>query len=154
MRDNLNISDVIVRILAIENYYGKNDFGFSLYNRMQQTRVANNPKIPKERADNQERFIKLIESFEQKGFDSNFPIELNKKLEVLDGAHRLALAVYHRIPEIPYYMPHEKEDMDVDYSLNWFSSHGLADLVPIIRKKYTEIVQNYKYEPKHSEVLP
>lgn len=154
MKDNFNISDVIVRILAIENFYGKNDFGFQWYNLMQRTRVAHNPKIPKDRANNQERFIKLIESFEQKGYDNNFPIELNKKMELLDGSHRFALSVYHHILSIPYFMPPEKSEVHVDYSLQWLIEHGLSFFVPTIKKKYSEIIFDYTNKLEHCEVCP
>lgn len=35
MNDNYNCSDVLVRLLAIDCYYGKNNYGFKIYNEMQ-----------------------------------------------------------------------------------------------------------------------
>lgn len=144
MHDNLNISDVIIRILAIENFYKKNNFGFEIYNLMQKTRVKFNPNIPKYRADNQDQFINLIKSFEKKGYDEKFPIQLNKDLELLDGSHRLSLSVFHKLNSIPYYIPNDKRNVKVDYSIEWFSSHSLSKLVPIIRTKYIQIIKDYK----------
>ena len=45
MRNNMNASDIIVKIMAIENYYGKNNYGMDMYNKMQKIRVANNKLI-------------------------------------------------------------------------------------------------------------
>lgn len=35
MKQNINRADILVRMLAIDNYYQKNDFGFQLYDTMQ-----------------------------------------------------------------------------------------------------------------------
>ena len=37
---NNNRYDVFVRCLAIDNYFGKNDYGFNMYNKMQKLRVG------------------------------------------------------------------------------------------------------------------
>ena len=34
MHDNINRADILVRMLAIDDFYNKNDFGFNLYTEM------------------------------------------------------------------------------------------------------------------------
>ena len=48
MRDNYNCADILVRLLAIDCYYGKNNDGFKIYNEMQYKRVIKNPNVPNE----------------------------------------------------------------------------------------------------------
>ena len=65
MKDNMNAADIIIKIIAIENYYGKNDYGMNMYNKMQRIRVAKNKFIEREKAENEGKFIKLIKNFEE-----------------------------------------------------------------------------------------
>ena len=81
--------DIAVRLLAIDQYYGKNDYGFDLYARMQEN--SGNGTFWKE------RFIKLIQSYEKNGLDPDAYIDLDENLKLLDGAHRLALALYQGV---------------------------------------------------------
>lgn len=85
--------DITVRLLAIEQYYGKNSIGYDLYTRMQKN--SGNGSFWKD------RFIKLIQSYEKEGFDVNMSIDVDENLVLLDGAHRLSLALYHGLECIP-----------------------------------------------------
>lgn len=140
MGENMNISDVIIRYLAIENYYGKNNNGFELYNEMQKTRVKTNKKVPKYRDDNGIRFKKLIESFDKKGYDYKYPIQLNSQFALFDGAHRLALALYHNMSSVPVYIDFTEKETP-NYSLEWFKDNEMSNYVDIICKKYKNIIE-------------
>lgn len=74
--------DCAVRLLAIEEYYGMNDFGFNLYQRMQAPSGF----------DWRDRFKNLIRSYESSGYECGHPVELDRDLNILDGSHRLTLA--------------------------------------------------------------
>lgn len=141
MKDNFNRADVLVRMLTIDNFFQKKDAGFYLYNQMQQVRCAQNIKIPQYQASHQQAFINLIQSFE-KGYDFNFPIIVNKRQELLDGAHRLALSLYHHIDIIPIQIM--KTDFCVDYSLLWFQNNGFKDYEQVILQKYYNILREYE----------
>lgn len=82
--------DMIVRLLAIENYYGLNEYGWNLYERMQEAHLGVNEGMPAV-----ERFRALIQSYEEKGYDENSAIVLDNRLMIWDGSHRMALAFYH-----------------------------------------------------------
>lgn len=139
MLDNMNASDIIIRYMFIEHYYGKPNNGLELYSTMQRTRVKYNKHVPKYRDDNGKRFVQLIKSFEKKGYDSNYPIQLNKYFVVFDGCHRLALALYHNIEEVDVCF-NEPVDFVPNYSLNWFDEVNLSEYKEIIRKKYQDIL--------------
>lgn len=140
MKNNLNRADILVRMLAIDNFYKKNANGFKLYNIMQQARCAQNNKIPQCQANNQEAFIQLIKSFEN-GFDINYPIIVNRNFELLDGSHRLALSLYKHIKDIP--ILRWDTVFTVNYSLNWFKENGLAYFEPYILQKYKSVLLEY-----------
>lgn len=144
MHDNYNCSDVLVRLLAIDCYYGKNDYGFKIYNEMQEKRVLKNPNVPNERAYNQKRFEELIRSFEMNGFKNEYPLQVNKELEFLDGSHRLALSLYYHIETVPIYFSESRLNRKVDYSLEWFKSEGMGQYETIILDKYKNILDEYK----------
>lgn len=123
--ENYQNMDGIVRYLAIENYYGLNDFGFKLYKKMQLLRVNE---------DRSERFKSLIDSFEEKGFDRNHPIDVNKHNLIKDGSHRLALAMYHRLDNVTIRI--NPKHPNRNYSINWFRVVGFNnnEICQIIEK--------------------
>ena len=63
---SFNRYDTIVRLLAIENYYGLNNCGWNLYCKMQDSRKFKGYSI-----ESKENFIKLIKSWEENGYDVN-----------------------------------------------------------------------------------
>lgn len=138
--NNLNSADLLIRLLAIDEYFGKNDYGFKLYKKMQQTRLSKNKKIPP-REDDEIQFKKLIKSFEINGYDNNMPVELNKDFKVFDGSHRLACAVAFEIPKIPIRFSKKYINENYDYSIKWFNDNGLKDFEKYIIQKYNELVK-------------
>ena len=129
--------DMIVRLLAIENYYGLNEYGFDLYYKMQKAR---NGKSHADKAV--DVFKSLIDSYENNGYDEKSEIELDANLNLIDGSHRMALAFYYKIPTIsvkirPYIT-------DILYGMEWFRINGFSDNeCEILKGKYQEVrVQN------------
>ena len=129
-----NRFDIIVRYLAIENYYGKNDFGFKLYNKMQLKRLK--------QEDNkcEETFRNLIKSYEEKGYEMTSYIECDNEFNLFDGSHRLSLNIYHDIENINVrviaFSP------DINYGIDWFYDNGFSDEdINIIKVKYNEIIK-------------
>ena len=112
--------DIVVRYLAVEQYYGKNNVGFDLYRKMQDARV--HPGYG-EKAVGQ--FRDLIASYEERGYDSSSYIVLDRTLSLIDGSHRIALQIYHGISNIKaLVMPTRNE---VDYTIDWFFKKGFTD---------------------------
>lgn len=110
-----NRYDIVVRLLAIEEYYGKNNYGFSLYERMQSQRAQDMSygKI------SMQRFIKLIESYEKKGYKENSELIIDEKLHLVDGSHRLALALYFGVTRLTARIV--QRDDEVLYGKEWFA---------------------------------
>lgn len=135
--ETFNRFDVIVRVLAVENYYGKNDYGMNLYGKMQRIRNPNSNKgnydelaIP--------RFKTLIESVEKNGFDSNSEIIVDKNLKLVDGAHRLSLAVFHNIKNVKIRIVDEDKS-EILYGESWFLQHFLASEIQLIKQKLNNL---------------
>lgn len=79
-----------VRLAAIEQQEGKNSFGFDYYIRAQMLHC--DAHTARKRI---ERFRKLIAVWNEADIQNIPPLSLNQNNEVIDGNHRLALAVYH-----------------------------------------------------------
>ncbi len=112
--------DMIVRLLAVENYYGKNDIGFDFYNRMQSARMG------KDWADKAVGIFKnLIKSYEENGYDEKSEIELDSNLHLIDGSHRMSMAMYHGVPKISAKIrPYAR---NIFYGIEWFRVNGFSD---------------------------
>lgn len=130
--------DMIVRLLAVECYFGKNDYGFDFYKRMQ---IGRTGKDWAEKAV--DIFKDLIKSFEDKGYDTKSEILLDRNLHLIDGSHRIALAMYNHIDKINAKVVNQ--DMDVFYSIEWFYVNGFTkEECDILRSKYRELHAYYQ----------
>lgn len=125
-----NAIDIVVKFLAIENYYKKNDFGLELYRKMQTKRVGE---------DWNERFINLMKSFEQ-GIDMDSWIKTDLCYSIHDGAHRLALALYHNYEDVPVRV-FNVEVQRRYYGINWFRENGFSEEeMALINAKLQELL--------------
>lgn len=129
--------DMIVRLLAVENYYGKNNNGFDLYYRMQEARMG------KQWADKAVGIFKnLIRSYQENGYDEKSEIELDCNLHLIDGSHRMAMAMYHRCDKIsakvrPY-------STNIFYGIEWFKINGFTDdECAMLTTRYKELKEHY-----------
>lgn len=129
--------DMIVRLLAVECYFGKNNYGFDFYKRMQIGRTG------KEWAEKAVGiFENLIRSFDENGYDVSSEILLDKNLHLIDGSHRMALAMYYKIPSIRAKVINEQQD--VFYSIEWFGVNGFSEEeCRILKDKYEELHAKY-----------
>lgn len=130
--------DVIVRYLAIEQFYGKNDFGFELYKKMQSKRIH-----VQYGDESLKKFINLLKSIEKNGYDDTSCIVLNESLQLVDGSHRLALSLYHEIENIPVEI--NKHANISYYGEKWFLENTFTDEeVQLIRQKLDELIARKK----------
>lgn len=131
VENEFNAVDIVVKYLAIENFYGKNDFGLELYRKLQLKRVNE---------DWNERYIKLMKSFET-GIDMESWLQLDLNYSIHDGAHRLALALYHGYE----YVPVNIFNVDIHrryYGWKWFEDNDFTKSeIALIYQKLNEILE-------------
>ena len=126
--------DIAVRLLAIDQYYGKNKVGYDLYRRMQY--VSGFDWIP--------RFQRLIQSYEQNGFQDDKPIEVDDKLILMDGAHRLTLALYHNIEILPAVIYQTTRERSWNYNWFWEMNYSREE-IRMIHQRAIEMFNQCKY---------
>ena len=128
--DGFNRYDMIVRLLAIECEKGINDFGWDFYRRMQKARVGDDRL-----EDRVIRFKNLIKSYDEGGYDTSSEIELDCNLHLIDGSHRMAMALYHHIPMINVKVRPNKHDCF--YGIEFFRINDFSDAeCNIIQNRY------------------
>lgn len=152
--------DFAVRYLAIENYYGKNDFGFELYRKMhtvggnygeinqrieyvERKRKANK-KIHMKFAGLEQhsvnQFKTLIRSVEQNGFDIENAVLADRNLLSIDGSHRSTLAVYLREDYINVEIT--RRLFQRRFTLDWFWKNGFErEEIQLIEQTMQKILQ-------------
>lgn len=86
---------IAVRYLAIEQYYGKNTFGYDLYVRAMA--LSCDQTTAEKRLT---QFQNLIHSWEISGYQQKKKICLDEGNAILDGAHRVTLAKYHGMESV------------------------------------------------------
>lgn len=145
MHDNYFNAQILIKMLAIDCYYGKNDYGFDWYNEMQYKRVINSKVIDKKMAYHEKEYRELIESYEKNGFLQEYPIIVNKDFDVFDGTHRLALALYFNTKDVPIKIDRKSYDLiPRDYSFDWFEENNMGYVKKLAMKKYNEIEAQYR----------
>lgn len=141
--EDFNAVDIAVKCLAIDEYYGLNNYGFKLYNKMQKLRINENWD---------KRFETLINSFEN-GYNDNSLLETDLNYDLHDGSHRLALALYNNLEDVPVriynaYVPRRK------YGLDWFIDNGFTENeIEVIRNKLNELI-NVSKKPYYCLLWP
>ena len=129
--------DMIVRLLAVEDFFGMNNFGFDFYRRMQ---AARNDKEWVDPAV--ERFKALILSYQKNGYDDKSMIKLDKNLHLVDGSHRMAMAMYYGIPYINASIC--RQAYDIFYGIEWFRINGFTEEeCRILHSKYEALKAKY-----------
>lgn len=125
--------DIVVRYMFIEQYFEKNAVGFRLYEKMQKARAGKDYDFACI-----ERFKKLIQSIEKKGYEKDYEITVGTDLQLIDGSHRIATCLYFNQPKISIcYTPIRTE---YDYSTEWFIAHDFThEEIALIKQKYFEL---------------
>lgn len=138
MKDNDYSFDIYFRMAVIESYIQKDEKIWELYSKMQQTRCSKIKEVPPEMVEHKNEFIILINDIKENGYNFNYPILINKDGLIIDGAHRMACAVYFGIPNISVYTTDEFYNFTpADYSEEWFKLNGLEQCIDLgnIQKK-------------------
>lgn len=137
--------DVVIKYLAIENYYGQNDYGFYLHQKLQRLRQGQSECMPEGyEAISREAFRSLISSIEQNGWDDTSEISVDSRLFLTDGAHRLAASIYFGVSEIRVQVIDEEINV-LPFTLDYLREGGFTDEeIAIIRKKAEELLNKCK----------
>ena len=71
------------------------------------------------------RFTGLVQACEQNPDLARHPILVDRDLQLVDGAHRLAIVLHDGGKEIPaFLLPFRYK---ADFSLSWFQTHGFTE---------------------------
>ncbi|NEX01873.1 hypothetical protein SAMN04487829_1480 [Pseudobutyrivibrio sp. NOR37] len=122
---NKNNLMIAIRYAAIEQFYGERADGYELY--LAAMKLHCGIDTANKRLDS---FKELIEIVEKKGYKEINPISLLENYELLDGVHRLAIAIYWGENTI---------DADIYKSLNGgkiniHEANGRADISELSKK--------------------
>jgi len=124
---------IIIKLLAVEDYYGKNNMGFDLYKKYLVAHSSLNKAL-----ECIDKFKKLIDSFEKNAYDMTSEIHCDKNMHLLDGDHRTALCMYHHIGVVPCRVFINKKGYA--YKGDWYKDNGFTvGEMDIIWAKYNEI---------------
>ena len=132
--DNYRFVNGVVELLAIENYYEKNDFGFKYYNKMQEDSYF----------DWESRFKNLIESYDKNGFDGKHFVQLAKDFAVMDGSHRIMLAWYHKLEFIWGKVYKTERDRVFNIDFFWKKEFAIEDCY-YIENKRNQLLETANY---------
>jgi hypothetical protein len=104
--------DIIVRYITIENLIKKKKYPFNLFNKMQRKRVGLS-------VDYESNLKDLIYSLRNNGYKLNSTITISKDGHLIDGSHRVAIALFFGVPIISTKISFKRKRV-VKYGLDWF----------------------------------
>lgn len=88
--------DIIVELLAIENCYNKNNFGFFLYKKY----LNKDGCYENHTAMTEKRLDSTIRDCEEKGYREELVLSVDRKLHFADEPGKVAFAIYFGIPRV------------------------------------------------------
>jgi len=89
-----------------------------------------------------ERFIELIKSFEENGFDKTKPLRITKNGSLYnDGAHRLSCIIYFNIINIPVYVLNVKIKYCDWFGTEWLKQNFNKTDCKIVLERYNDWVE-------------
>ena len=148
---NKNNYSIATRYLAVEKFYGQNDIGYEAY--MSGLSLFNHRETSRKRLN---QFVELINDWEKEGYNAEKPIVLLADGSVLDGFHRIAIAIFHQQKELicdMYPVPDDEESLHNPIALLTKDSvveAGLdIELIEILQKTNCRIEERL-YENKRN----
>ena len=142
---------LMVRYKTVEGIFNGGNYWWTFYKNMQIKRVAQKSIIPRDKANNEVAFRRLVQSMSEKGFDSRYPILINRHFRLIDGSHRLSIALYLKMEYVYVTMNSDTIDMDPEYSLRWFEENGFEEIIEEIKNTYHAIVNEELWDMKDME---
>ena len=140
-----NRVDVVVRYLAIGNFYGKNDYGYDLYRNMykmcfpKREMSVINSRIKK--------FDNLIGKYKDGKFNlKKYPINMTPTGKIWDGSHRLSISIYHNEDKVNTSQVGKDLRKFFNLGTNRFTSYFSEEDMQIISSAQEEIFRLYKVE--------
>jgi hypothetical protein len=130
-----NRYDLVVRYMAISSFLKGDNIGIALYQKMQENRGGSVYKNP------WKCFKDLIVNIKDNGFDISQPILVNKDMHVVDGAHRLACALYFNEKYIAIRVNRKLDHSP--YGIDWFKNNNFSnEELKLITYQKNEIFNN------------
>ncbi|MDE7432051.1 MAG: hypothetical protein K2N34_09075 [Lachnospiraceae bacterium] len=86
---------IAIRTLAAEQYYGWNHFGYQIYLKL--FTYFNEEKTAQRRL---EQYKNLMKSWDEKGYLMSEKISVDEQMRLLDGFHRVTLALFHGCDQV------------------------------------------------------
>lgn len=133
---------IAVRYLPIEEYYGINDYGYSIYKKV--ISIHSSSETAEKRLN---QFLEVIEKWDRYGYDPSKSIDILCNDEVIDGHHRLALAIYHGYKRINCNIYENKKSL-----LEIHGSNGLQTKKSLIEAGISQLEMKL-LDTKHYEIM-
>lgn len=127
--------DIIVKFLGIEGYFENNNQKINLYRNNQKRRLKLSAVAEEE---DWHRFTELIESFDKEGYKNIFHVKCDQNYKVMDGAHRVACALFFKVKEMMVNVIPGK--FDINYSIDWYIRNNFSgDELLLIQNKEQQL---------------
>lgn len=134
---NMKRVDIAVKYYAIDSFMHLRQDGIEFYIDMQKKRLGIDDDAAREMWH---CFRNLIESVKENGFDDSSYIVCGKNLLVMDGAHRIAVALYFGIESLPVKIV--PQEYVCNYGMDWFLKQGVTNYQLELLKNLVKYLRN------------
>ncbi len=111
---------VALRLLCVKQYYGEENHGYDLY--LQDCNIGTDEQTVRKRLDG---YLRLIKSWDENGYDKRCAINIRDNYTLIDGHHRLALALYHGLDEMTCNIYDANQILDLEHERSHDSKREL-----------------------------
>ena len=135
--------DIIIKYLFIKKYFEMatpDTLNYKPYNKIIQDR--NRKPYP-------ERYVSLIRSFKERGYDEQYPIKMAYNGVMSGYSHRLACCLYFGINKIPVIYNNHYKNKIRKYSKKDMSSYNTLKLEKTLKK----LIKRFKRNSQNSAIM-
>jgi len=134
--------DIVVKYMAIENLRGDSSFGCELHDKLYSRLFSK-----KSARDHMKRLKKILELIDSGKFEmKKHPLSLSTRLNIWDGAHRIACAIYFDRPIINFKRIRREFKRGSDMGANRLKKVFSQEEMLLIEQKKEELFKKLKID--------
>jgi len=125
--------DLVVKYLFLKRYYKKSKpkkFIFKLYDKLFLYKGTSASHVEKA----YRQYFELIESFEEKGYDVNYPLLMDRRFFMHGGSHRLVLAIWHDMATVPVEFAEKCRRSKRYHTKEWMEKYGMEKHMQLLKR--------------------
>jgi len=135
--------DLVIKYMFIDTFMKKKKLK-KKFERFKLYHLLYLDKSPESAVKHHRRFIPIIKSFAEKGYDMMYPLHMSRQYHLQGGSHRLSCCLWFDIYEVPIvFIEGGWTDRKRRYTKKWMKKHKFRNHIKKIDAVKNQILKNH-----------